>query len=87
MQYFKVTDINDADYWIPTFDPRFRKFDAIKGFFIDSRVTLGKPYEIYRSTFDGTFIIFDNSGFDFDFVGHHGYLVKNKYNFRKEIDD
>lgn len=79
-QYFiKVKDIGNATHWIPTFDNRFQRYDNTGNIIenSDTRVTLGKPYKLFQSKFDGNISIIDDCGHDITlYIGHHGYFVK-----------
>ena len=89
-QFIRIDNPEEATHWIPTYDKRYRKYDYFKGLYqylrskffgepynIDTRVTLGKPYDLFRSSLDDEVVIIDDLGQDINlWLCHKGYLVK-----------
>jgi hypothetical protein len=89
MKYVKVNSVEEADYWIPELDQRFRyknlkriykllKCKLLEEEFNDDiLVTLGKPYKLSISKDDEEYVITDDLGREVNlWILHAGYFVK-----------
>jgi hypothetical protein len=89
MEYLKVTEPEEAEFWIPEYDLRYR-YKGLKRIYKllqckllgeefnnDVLVTLGKPYKLSISQDDEEYVIIDDLGREITLWNlHAGYFVK-----------